>query len=316
MISIRELVVGDEAIATAFLASRPDTTMFLRSNLARMGLSPYAGETYQGVYVGAFDGDDDDDDDLKHRRSRSLVGIVAHYWNGNMILAGGEHALALAHAVLGISKRPLKGFLGPYEEVEKVRRQVIAETKLAYQSREILFALDLAQLVIPHALSDGVVSARTPNDIELPMLLEWRMAYSAETMRMPDTPEKREQQRKFLQMLHTDGNDMLVFTKEEEEEEEQQQERRSGCEREEPVAYSAFNATLPDIVQVGSVWTPPALRGRGYARCAVAASLVKARERGVTRAILFTDEANIAAQRCYVSLGFREIGDYSLVFFA
>ena len=33
-----------------------------------------------------------------------------------------------------------------------------------------------------------------------------------------------------------------------------------------PVSYSAFNARLPDAVQVGGVFTPRDLRGRGYAR--------------------------------------------------
>ena len=64
------------------------------------------------------------------------------------------------------------------------------------------------------------------------------------------------------------------------------------------------------------LWTPRALRGRGYARCVVAGSLQSARDRGVRRAVLFTDEQNVAAQRSYASIGFRPIGDYGLVFFA
>lgn len=67
---------------------------------------------------------------------------------------------------------------------------------------------------------------------------------------------------------------------------------------------------------VGGVWTPPALRGRGYARAVVAASLLIAREQGVTRAIVFTGEDNIPAQRAYVTLGFRRVGDYGIIGFA
>src|SRR5438552_2962199 len=65
-------------------------------------------------------------------------------------------------------------------------------------------------------------------------------------------------------------------------------------DRGEPLSYTAFNARLPDIVQVGGVWTPPALRGRGYARCAVAGSLLEARAGGARRAILFTSSASAA----------------------
>ena len=70
------------------------------------------------------------------------------------------------------------------------------------------------------------------------------------------------------------------------------------------------------MVQIGGVWTPRALRGLGYARCAVAGSLHHARDREVRSAILFTDEKNVPAQRSYVALGFEPVGDYGIVFFA
>ena len=59
------------------------------------------------------------------------------------------------------------------------------------------------------------------------------------------------------------------------------------------------------------IYTPPKLRGRGYAKLAVAASLVVARERGASRAVLFT--GNPSAVRTYEALGFRRVGDYALV---
>jgi predicted GNAT family acetyltransferase len=76
---------------------------------------------------------------------------------------------------------------------------------------------------------------------------------------------------------------------------------------------AGFNARLPDMVQVGGVYTPPEARGRGYARTAVALCLRAARERGVRRAILFTGEDNIPAIRAYRALGFERIGDFAIV---
>ena len=76
-------------------------------------------------------------------------------------------------------------------------------------------------------------------------------------------------------------------------------------------AYTAFNARLPDIVQVGGVWTPPPLRGRGYARRAVAGSLLEARSGGTGRAILFTSSSQAA--RAYQALGFERTGEYGLL---
>ena len=61
------------------------------------------------------------------------------------------------------------------------------------------------------------------------------------------------------------------------------------------------------------MWTPPQLRGRGYARGVVGASLRDARAAGATRAILFTGDDNHAAQKAYRSLGFEVVGEYGLV---
>ena len=82
-----------------------------------------------------------------------------------------------------------------------------------------------------------------------------------------------------------------------------------------PVAMSALNAVLPDTVQIGGVYTPPAFRSRGYGRAVVAGSLVTARDRGVVRSILFTDAENVGAQRAYRAIGFRIVGTYGVVFF-
>ncbi|MBN1581559.1 MAG: hypothetical protein JXA89_12720 [Anaerolineae bacterium] len=78
------------------------------------------------------------------------------------------------------------------------------------------------------------------------------------------------------------------------------------------MACRSFNAAILEAVQVGGVWTPPALRGRGYGRCVVAASLLDARADSVEQAILFTGEKNIPAQKAYMALGFRPIGDYRI----
>lgn len=75
-----------------------------------------------------------------------------------------------------------------------------------------------------------------------------------------------------------------------------------------PLAMTGFNAQIADMVQVGHVYTPPARRGRGHARRAVALHLAAS---GVRRATLFS--ANGAAARAYRATGFRQIGDWALI---
>ena len=74
--------------------------------------------------------------------------------------------------------------------------------------------------------------------------------------------------------------------------------------------YSGFNARTSDTVQLGGIYTPPELRGRGYARAAIARQLQTERERGVGRAVLFTDDDNPNSTRCYAALGFRRLADW------
>ncbi|WP_171060494.1 GNAT family N-acetyltransferase [Poseidonocella sp. HB161398] len=80
------------------------------------------------------------------------------------------------------------------------------------------------------------------------------------------------------------------------------------------VAMTGFNAALPRIVQIGAVYVPPARRGRGLARAAVALHLDEARRAGAKRAVLFA--ASEPATRAYRALGFRQIGRFGLYLFA
>ena len=83
-----------------------------------------------------------------------------------------------------------------------------------------------------------------------------------------------------------------------------------------PVSCCSFNARLPDMVQIGGVFTPSQHRQRGYARAVVAGALLEARRQGVAAAILFTGSGNEAAQRAYLGIGFEAVGDYAITLFA
>src|SRR5690606_14753483 len=79
---------------------------------------------------------------------------------------------------------------------------------------------------------------------------------------------------------------------------------------------SGFNAEALGVVQVGGLWTPMPFRGRGYGRAVVAGSLLDRRAAGATRSVLFTGPDDFAAQRVYLSLGYRHTGEYGMWLFA
>ncbi len=75
-----------------------------------------------------------------------------------------------------------------------------------------------------------------------------------------------------------------------------------------PCAMTGFNAaSCRRMVQVGGVYTPPELRGRGHARRAVALHLAERAARAAGRAILFT-RVGSGARAPTAPIGFGEIG--------
>ena len=81
-----------------------------------------------------------------------------------------------------------------------------------------------------------------------------------------------------------------------------------------PLAMTGCNAQLPHITQVGGEYTPPDLRGLGYARRALALHLARMREAGVGQTTLFS--ASDMAARAYRAIGFRQVVDWTLLVMA
>ena len=278
--NLRVLGAADAAAMRAFLAPRAPTSMFLLSNSRAAGLVD-EGKPFQATYVGAFVADE-------------LVGLAAHCWNGMLLVqTPPELACELATTAVARSGRALAGFSGPADQVA-VARTAFELPAPTVDQVQALYALALADLQIPDVLARGEVTCRRPTATELPLLVAWRRAYHVESLGASDGDEVASHAAHEIDQLVAVSRLWLL--------------EHAG----EIVATTAFNAVIPGIVQVGGVYTPPAWRGRGYARAAVAGSLVDARDRGdADRAILFT--WNPAAARAYEAIGFGRVGDYALV---
>ncbi len=206
-----------------------------------------------------------------------ISAVAAHCWNGFLLVQAPEQLREVTRAALSASGRALKGISGPADQ--------------PLDDAELLYSLDLSRLRVPPLLS--TLTFRRPRDADLPGLILWREQYLVETGLAAPGPDLHAAARSGIELLQAQGDQWLL--------------EDAGA----PVSYTAFNARLPDVVQVGGVWTPPGRRGRGYARCAVAGSLLEARAGGARRAILFTGSAQAA--RAYEALGFERSGDYGLL---
>src|SRR2546421_5506169 len=261
--------------------------MFLRSNARSAGLSD-RGQPMQATYVAALDGG-------------GIAGVAAHCWNGMVLVQApdGGHAPGVAREAVRRSGRTVTGFSGPWDQVVAAREALgLGTAPTAKDGRDELYVLDLARLVLPPELASGALRCRHPAERELELLVDWRVRFAVEALGATDGPDLCQASTDDVRLQHERGTDWLLL---------------AGAA---PVSYSVFNAMLPDIVQIGGVWTPPEFRGRGYARSVVAGSLLAARKQGVARAVLFAGPGNGAGRLAYLFPWFPAVRDLRLLPFA
>jgi hypothetical protein len=82
-----------------------------------------------------------------------------------------------------------------------------------------------------------------------------------------------------------------------------------------PVSVAGLTRAVGGMARVGPVYTPPALRGRGYAGGATAAVSQAALDAGVREVVLYTDLANPVSNALYERLGYRAVEDRVILSF-
>ena len=82
-----------------------------------------------------------------------------------------------------------------------------------------------------------------------------------------------------------------------------------------PVSIAGVTRAVDGMVRVAPVYTPPALRGRGYAGGATAAVSQAALDAGATQVVLYTDLANPTSNALYERLGYHPVEDRVLLTF-
>jgi RimJ/RimL family protein N-acetyltransferase len=74
-----------------------------------------------------------------------------------------------------------------------------------------------------------------------------------------------------------------------------------------PVSMAAIARRLKSTAAISAVYTPPALRGRGYAGSVTAAVVDRIFADGRSTACLYTDLRNPFSNRCYAKIGFTPV---------
>jgi RimJ/RimL family protein N-acetyltransferase len=83
-----------------------------------------------------------------------------------------------------------------------------------------------------------------------------------------------------------------------------------------PVSLAGFTRQVAGMVRIGPVYTPPGLRGHGYASAATAEVSRAALAAGADEVLLYTDLANPVSNSVYQRIGYREVEDRVVLAFS
>ncbi|MDA7965400.1 GNAT family N-acetyltransferase [Ruegeria sp.] len=198
----------------------------------------------------------------------------------------------IAAALDLIHGRKVIGVVGETAQVRQIIHNAGWQGRPTILNRdEPAFALDLSAFALPEI--PGVKLASL-GEVDRDLVTGWRRAYHVECLGTDPTQAATQAEQDIDRYLERDSHRVLLHNGQ-------------------PVAMTGFNAALPDVVQIGGVYTPPDLRRRGYARTVLALHLSEAHAAGVSRAVLFA--ASNAAARAYIAIGFAPAGTFSLVLF-
>jgi ribosomal protein S18 acetylase RimI-like enzyme len=274
--SWREISEEDLPWVKTFLRENVQSAMFFLSNLTTHGLG---SDAPNGMRVWALTGD-----------ARGLIGLsndgIIHILAPDATASDWQSAKPLWQG------RYLYGVLGESDQSEGFLDATgLQDQPMAMAGAEPSYGLALADLRMP--ASDGISLIPITEDTRA-LAIAWRASFRGEAMGTPAAQRVEKASADVSGFILKDSHRLLV---------------QDGM----PMAMTGFNARLPDIVQIGSVYTPPETRGRGLARRAVAMHLAEVRPQGVTQAVLCA--ANDAAARAYEAIGFEKTGSFTMTLF-
>jgi hypothetical protein len=216
----------------------------------------------------------------------------------NLILARPQSPEALA-ALAGAIHEDLPGVVGAEPEVhdfaELWSRQTGASTRI--NMRQGIYALERVE---PPPATPGSVRVATEDDREL--ALRWWIDFGEEVLHEGGPGRERAPQSVDHRLSSPTGG-LLLWE-----------------DDGETVSLAGWGGPTPSGIRIGPVYTPPALRGRGYATALTAElsqQLLDGRlfDGGRRFCFLYTDLANPTSNAIYERIGYRRIAEAAEVLF-
>ncbi|HUF06893.1 MAG TPA: GNAT family N-acetyltransferase [Candidatus Binatia bacterium] len=209
----------------------------------------------------------------------------------NQVLSWVETPEAVEPLVASLTGEPLPGVLGPTEPAERFARHWTDATgqPARIELAERIFRLE--RVIPPQRPATGSWRFGEPRDHEL--ALRWWLAFISEAMPLGPPPRDPEQ---VIARWLASPNVWVYFWED------------GG----EPVSMVGASGETPHGVRIGPVYTPPELRGRGYASALTATASQDQLDRGRDFVFLFTDLANPTSNKIYRAIGYEPVCDVDM----
>ena len=200
--------------------------------------------------------------------------------------SGVAAARALAEHLAG--EAMVSGVIGPVEPAAAFRDVWVDRTRVRSRAGLSLRVHRATAVAAPRKVT-GALRQADRDDIDL--LVEWSLAFSAEALTDDPTDHipamiarvvGREPSRGTIYLWEVEGDQ---------------------------VSIAATAGPTPNAIRVLNVYTPPDLRGRGYASACVAAVTQGELDRGRREVHLSTDLANPTSNAIYTAIGYLPVGD-------
>ncbi len=213
----------------------------------------------------------------------TVVGAALRTPPHNLVVARGSDAAvdALASAI----DDPLPGVVGAVPEADRFAAAWGAQAEP--RVRQGIYALHA--VVPPSRPAPG--SPRAATRADRPLLLEWWRAFAVEALDEP-APDEDRIARSVDHKLTEPAGGIALWE-----------------DADRPVSAVGFGSPTPSGIRIGPVYTPPELRGHGYASALTAHVSAQQLAAGRRFCFLYTDLANPTSNKIYVDVGYERVCD-------
>lgn len=221
----------------------------------------------------------------------AVVAVALQTPPHNLILSEVEDLAAIDALAEGLGGEELPGVVGPPGAVQRFAERWSERTGDGWevQLEERIFRL---QRVIAPLPAPGEMRPATLADRDL--VVDWIVAFGEEALPEVDAARVAASVDDSLAGI---GRRIFLW--------------QDG----EPVSLAGAGGETPHGIRIGPVYTPPSLRGRGYASALTAAVTQAMLDEGRRFCFLYTDLANRTSNKIYQAIGYEPVTDALMVAF-